>query len=35
VNAGHNVRAEGRGMVTTAGPPAAITATSLKIEVDD
>ena len=35
VGAGQPVRAEGRGTVESAGPPAVIVAASLKIEVDD
>lgn len=35
VGAGQPVRAEGRGTVESAGPPAVINAASLKIEVDD
>lgn len=35
VAAGEPVRAEGRGTVESAGPPAVINAASLKIEVDD
>jgi len=35
VTAGRPVRAEGRGTVESAGPPAVISATSLKVEVDD
>jgi len=34
VSAGSAVRAEGRGSVTTAGPPAVIAATAIKVEVD-
>ncbi len=34
VTAGRPVRAEGRGTVESAGPPAVISATSLKVEVD-
>jgi len=35
VSAGKPVRAEGRGTVTSAGPPVAINATAIKVEVDD
>ena len=35
VQAGRPVRAEGRGTVETNGPPAVISASSIKIEVDD
>jgi hypothetical protein len=35
VAAGKAVRAEGRGTVQSAGPPATITATEVKVEVDD
>lgn len=35
VSAGSVVRAEGRGTVTTAGPPAIVAATEIKVEVDD
>jgi hypothetical protein len=35
VQAGRPVRAEGRGTVETSGPPAVISASSIKIEVDD
>lgn len=35
VAAGSAVRAEGTGTVTSAGPPAVITATSIKVEVDN
>jgi hypothetical protein len=35
VTAGQLVRAEGRGSVTTAGPPAAYSATAIKVEVDN
>lgn len=35
VAAGQLVRAEGFGSVTSAGPPAAITATAIKVEVDN
>ena len=35
VTLGRPVRAEGRGTVQSAGPPAVIAASSIKIEVDD
>jgi hypothetical protein len=35
VSAGSAVRAEGLGSVTAAGPPAVVTATSIKVEVDN
>jgi hypothetical protein len=35
VNAGELVRVEGRGVVQTAGPPLVITATDVKVEIDE
>jgi hypothetical protein len=35
VSSGKAVRAEGRGTVTSAGPPVAIDATAIKVEIDD